>query len=90
MGCARLKTKIGEGFICGPGIEPCKHCGQAADYLCDWPTGKGETCDIVLCEDCAMTVGENQHLCQIHHKIYRNKKVSLGVLEQNKITKWEL
>ncbi len=42
-------------FLCGPWLDeakPCAICGLKAlsSWLCDWPMGKGKTCDIVLCD----------------------------------------
>ncbi len=39
-------------WICGSDIRTCSvpGCHRAADYLCDWPMGKGKTCDAPLCE----------------------------------------
>lgn len=45
----------GEGFISGDdAIQPCSTCHYLAEYLCDWPMGKGKTCDALLCEDHAL------------------------------------
>lgn len=54
MGCATFVVgKDGEqGFICGEGMTPCKYCGALAEYLCDFPMGKGKTCDMRLCDRC--------------------------------------
>lgn len=38
-------------WICGNGIIACAFCGFAADYYCDYPIGKGRTCDLPLCRD---------------------------------------
>lgn len=38
-----------EVIACGDGITPCWCCGHVADYLCDYPMGKGKTCDLSLC-----------------------------------------
>lgn len=37
------------GFMCGPGIESCSVCANLALHLCDYPMGKGKTCDAMLC-----------------------------------------
>lgn len=63
------------GWVCGEGVEPCAapgnegSCGYAADYLCDWPTGEGKTCDLPLCEDHAVEHGpewQDMHFCPQH------------------------
>lgn len=63
MGCARF---AGNGFICGSGVFPCESCGQMSDYLCDYPMGKGKTCDLAMCDECAYPIAEDRHLCPIH------------------------
>lgn len=61
MGGAIFKSREGEGggtiFVDGDGIEPCSCCGVVAEYLCDFPLGKGKTCDARLCEDHAILQG---------------------------------
>lgn len=40
-------------FVCGDylnDVEPCALCGEEADCLCDFPMGKGKTCDLPLCQ----------------------------------------
>lgn len=60
MPCARtfISPITGEstGWICGEGIIPCSICGIVADYLCDYPLGKGKTCDAPLCRAHAIPV----------------------------------
>ncbi len=60
MGCARtfFDTSTGQstGFICGAGIIPCAVCGTVAEHLCDYPLGKGTTCDAPLCRNHAIAV----------------------------------
>lgn len=38
-------------IMCGPGLVPCEFCGEAADFRCDFPIGKGRTCDLPLCTE---------------------------------------
>lgn len=47
-------------FVCGPDVVACA-CGYLAEYLCDFPTGRGKTCDAPLCEDCARHPGPIVH-----------------------------
>lgn len=57
-------------------IEQCA-CGALADLLCDYPMGKGKTCDMQLCHEHAFEVAEDRHLCLLHHAEFRGKaKVS--------------
>lgn len=57
-------------FLCGSDLdldaEKCAHCGYLGDLLCDYPVGRGKTCDLPLCEICARQIGNDQHLCSIH------------------------
>ena len=55
-------------FICGEGIEPCSNCGEVADWLCDYPTGKGERCSLPLCDNCRTHDGKHD-FCSIHAKM---------------------
>ncbi len=60
MGCARLLGTQEEpwiGFICGADVVACTACGVYAEYLCDWPMGKGKTCDAPLCGRHAISQG---------------------------------
>lgn len=58
MGCVRFdpdEDGEGWGWMCGAGVPgPCSVCGLVADHLCDFPMGKGNTCDAMLCEVHAM------------------------------------
>ena len=58
MGGAYIKGPEGrwDVHVCGSGIKACG-CGRYAEYLCDWPLGKGKTCDAPLCEIHAISQG---------------------------------
>jgi hypothetical protein len=43
--------------ISGPGVKQCSCCAVIAEYLCDWPMGRGKTCDAPLCENHAIVQG---------------------------------
>lgn len=63
-------TEAWDGFVCGSGIEPCDDCGQAADYLCDFPAHGGEdTCSRVICEQCKRTDSAGLDYCPAHWKL---------------------
>lgn len=55
-------------FMCGKGIVPCANCGQAADFLCDYPVGAGKTCDLPICNTCRTHVGKYD-FCPVHIEI---------------------
>jgi len=41
-------------FVCGSWLKeakPCALCGAIAWYLCDYPMGRGKTCDLALCRE---------------------------------------
>jgi hypothetical protein len=55
-------------WICGD-YEPfptCKVCGLAAENLCDFEVSPGKTCDVPICERCAIQIGPDAHLCPSH------------------------
>lgn len=56
----------GTSFLCGDLVVPVCKCGVAADYLCDYPIGKGKTCDLNLCPGCLRHIGDDLDLCEIH------------------------
>jgi len=58
--------KLGRMFICGKLGPHCADCGWVADYLCDYPVGKGKTCDRDMCESHANEVGPDLHYCKAH------------------------
>jgi hypothetical protein len=62
----------GEVFICGDLGEHCSEptCGAVGDNLCDWPMGRGKTCDLPLCDDHAREIGMDRHLCPVHHPMW--------------------
>lgn len=69
MPCLPIQVNGARGFMCTRGAAPkvkrCKHCGQPATLLCDWPRGSG-TCDAPICIRCAVTVDADLHQCQAH------------------------
>lgn len=61
------------GIFCGDAFTTksvCSRCGLYADILCDFPMGKGTTCDLPLCDDCTHRVGDDLDLCPLHHPIW--------------------
>lgn len=61
MPCARSsfdKDGNSHGFMCGEGIVPCAICSAVSEHLCDYPMGKGKTCDAPLCSLHAIPVAE--------------------------------
>lgn len=57
----------GPMFMCGGGlIIPVCACGTQAEYLCDYPVGKGKTCDLNLCVHCRFALTPEKDLCSVH------------------------
>lgn len=48
------------GFLRGPHVQACHHCGMIAEYLCDYPVGS-RLCSIPICSECAVPVGAEHH-----------------------------
>lgn len=82
---AALEEKIGretilpggQMFVCGRDLDEAicsvPGCGQFCDYLCDWPMGRGKTCDLALCGDHRHDVGEERDFCEIHFREFEKK-----------------
>ncbi len=60
MGCAHsfFDRDTGEpaGGLCGEMATPCSVCGAFSEHLCDYPMGKGRTCDAPLCANHAIRI----------------------------------
>ncbi len=59
-------------FMCGRESKAphCYECQDFGDLLCDWPAGKGKTCDLPMCEDHAHDLGGDKHLCEVHFRMF--------------------
>lgn len=73
MHCRTFRTNGTVAIVCGarPRKRYCRDCGAEASLQCDAPLrGKksNKTCDAHICKDCAVSVGENLDLCQMHAK----------------------
>ncbi|HEY3494811.1 MAG TPA: hypothetical protein VGK73_09005 [Polyangiaceae bacterium] len=64
-------------FICGNLKIPTCRCGFTSEYLCDFPTGDGKTCDAELCSRCKRSIGEDHDLCLVHHAMFMGRE-SIG------------
>lgn len=53
---------------CGriPASAGTQRCMAMSSLLCDWPLEDGGTCSAPLCEEHAVEVGPDQHLCAMH------------------------
>ena len=69
MGCEFINLGNGvSAIVCSRGAKRCK-CGNRVTKLCDYPlAGKltSKTCDMPMCERCAVHVGDNKDYCQVH------------------------
>ncbi len=69
MPCYRVAMPNG-GFALVKGkLGPHCSCGGVTTRLCDYPVGKGKTCDRKLCERCGHHVGPDKDLCLEHYKM---------------------
>lgn len=68
---ASLIEQVGSLFVCGDVEFPVCACGHAADFLCDYPVGRGKTCDLALCGCCRESIGEERDLCRVHAAQFR-------------------
>lgn len=50
------QLRPGPIWMCGdgPGGTTCSRCPELSERLCDYPLGNGETCDLPLCDGCAV------------------------------------
>lgn len=55
-------------FLCGEGLksDPLCACGHTAEMLCDYPMGRGKTCDLPVCWCCSRHIADDRDLCLIH------------------------
>lgn len=67
-------------WMCGALGPHCNEAGCTApgDNLCDWPMGRGKTCDLPLCDEHAREVGIDRHFCAVHHRIWQAQTAPPG------------
>lgn len=58
----------GPQFLCGQKVQqdPFCSCGHTAEMLCDYPMGRGKTCDLAVCWCCSKHIAKDMDLCLIH------------------------
>lgn len=66
-------------FLCGNLGPHCADCADVSVNLCDFPVGKGKTCDRNLCERHSHLIGPDLHYCTGHHQKWLNFEQSGGV-----------
>ncbi len=83
MPCRFYKTKLGMvhiRFARGAKMPPnCRECGDMAGFQCDYPVGKGKTCDRDLCSEHAIEVAPDTHYCPAHHAEWEKFSADGGV-----------
>lgn len=86
MPCYKLYNSEREhtGFLCGQLGEHCLQCGDVAGYLCDYPVGRGKTCDRPLCEYHAVEIGPGIHYCPTHYAVWKKFRDGGGVVRELK------
>jgi hypothetical protein len=82
MTCYRIKIGDSWGVICGRLGAHCVNCSTVSDILCDYPVGKGKTCDSNICDHCATEIAPNLHYCKAHTKEWEDFKLSGGVKKE--------
>jgi hypothetical protein len=86
------KANIGDVsvILCGDFGAHCSDCGAVSDNLCDYPVGKGKTCDRKICDDHSKRVGLDIHYCPTHAKHWNKFRRSGGVeMEMKNIVPFE-
>lgn len=83
MTCYIIRDEDGKavGHLCGRLGQPCQ-CGCVSTKLCDFPVGKGKTCDKRLCEHCSHEIGPDLDYCTAHHKQWREFRESGGLVRE--------
>lgn len=68
MICKVVKSDGVTAIVCGPRPRKrrCSCCQRDASLLCDYPAGKGKTCDKPLCSTCGVEIGRDRHYCPSH------------------------
>ncbi len=59
-------------FMCGDLGPHCAagDCDAASRFLCDYPVGKGQSCDLPLCSSHAYAVAHELHYCPGHMQLW--------------------
>jgi hypothetical protein len=66
-------------ILCGDLGPPCSLCPASSDFLCDYPVGRGKTCDLHLCGQHGTEVAPNVHYCPGHLEEWKTFKDGGGV-----------
>ena len=80
---------LGDGikaFVCTKGRrDRCRFChNQYVTKLCDFPTGRGRTCDAGMCDRCATAVAHEVDYCPRHkHERPAAQQTALALEEKS-------
>jgi hypothetical protein len=81
MPCFQFKQTMKDGavvtgFICTRGTgKQCAICGRPSTKLCDGIRPNGKTCDMPLCEKCAVHVHPDKDYCPAHDPAMRRCEI---------------
>lgn len=82
MPCIDLKIPGGVAIVCTRGRGgrwgPCYACSAPHEALCDWPVGKGKTCDRRLCRQHRARQGGDVDWCHFHAQEEARRKHAAG------------
>lgn len=79
MPCEHLDLGDGvKAIVCSHGPRKfCQFCKQRpVARLCDWKTGKHETCDAAMCLGCSVNVAPEKDLCPPHSLAWERWKAA--------------
>lgn len=86
MPCYVQEHEDGLRFYCIRGTAKAPpHCSDCLDMglnLCDFPVGKGKTCDRRMCEKHSHEIAPNVHYCDAHYKMWQGFRDSGGVKKE--------
>jgi hypothetical protein len=80
-------SPAGQTFLCGDIEVAVCACGHSADFLCDYPIGRGKTCDLALCYCCRESVGEERDFCRVHAAQFRGAERVVPKFSGRKLVK---
>ena len=59
--------------------KPCQYCGHPSSKLCDFKLAgakAGRTCDVPMCEKCAMHIPPDTDFCKSHAAIMKAREAA--------------
>ena len=77
MPCYTANAGGVRAIVCGRLGKHCAHCHGVAGFACDYPVGGARTCDEPLCDNHAVEVARNRHVCPAHERALRDEPFEL-------------